>query len=292
MRMKTKHIFIMKTKLQILVTVLSIVFLVARASGQQTALINSPPPPPRPVPIDPQTGLPESGTDIDPATGLPADGSPPFKDANGSATWIDPAWKDSDKILPSFSIPGWPVTEAVNRLREQFTNDFDIILPSAIPGFDPSQVNVDLELKNVKASEIFSAMNLQFELNQSPLRWELTLNGSRPTAILRNLPRLGPPPPPAPPQIRKVFSVAYMLGDYPGTNDLDKLNEISYTIIHVWGETGVRVGTVNTYPPGQLLIISGTADQVDLAEQTLRELGHKADYDHGNSHTLAQPANP
>lgn len=287
MQVKTDHIFIMKTKLQILVTVLSITFLVARASGQQAAPINSQPPPPRPVPIDPQTGLPESVPDIDPATGLPADGSPPFKDANGGATWMDPAWKDSNKVLPSFSSSGLPLTEVVNRLREQFTNDFDIILPNAIPGFDPTQIGVDLELKNVKASEIFSAMNLQFELNESPLRWELTLNGSRPTAILRNLPRLSPSPTP---QIRKVFFVGDMLDEYSGANDAEKLHEISDILVRAMGDAGMDVGKINNYPEGQLLIISGTPEQADLAEQTLRALKEKAEFE--KTHPVVKPASP
>jgi hypothetical protein len=286
MQMKTKHIFIMKTKLQILVTVLSIVFLLARASGQQAATINSQPPP-RPVPIDPQTGLPVSGSDTDPATGLPADGSPPFKDANGVATWIDPAWTDSGKVLPSFASQGLPLTEVVNRLRQQFTNDFDIIVPNNIPGFDPTQVNVDLELKNVKAGEIFSAMNLQFELNGGPLRWELTLNGSRPTALLRYLPRLGSPPAA---QIRKVFFVGDMLDEYSGANDAEKLHEISDILVRAMGDAGMDVGKINNYPEGQLLIISGTPEQADLAEQTLRALKEKAEFE--KAHPVVKPTNP
>ena len=36
-----------------------------------------------------------------------------------------------------------------------------------------------LQLRNVTASEVFNAMNLLFENNHTPLRWELKLNGRR-----------------------------------------------------------------------------------------------------------------
>ena len=40
----------------------------------------------------------------------------------------------------------------------------------------------------MKASEIFNAMNLVFETTNAHLRWELMMNGHRPTALLRILP--------------------------------------------------------------------------------------------------------
>lgn len=263
----------MKAKLQILIAAFSIAFSMARASAQQAA--------PAPVQLDPQTGLPVPVPNIDTATGLPADGSPPFKDSNGNATWIDPNWKDPNAVLDSVEYQNIPLTEVARQLREQSVRKlkleyFDIIFPN-VPGFDPTQINVDLQLKNVKASEIFSAMNLQFELNRSPLRWELTLNGSRPTALLRDLPQLAAA---SSQQTRKVFFVGDLLDDYPGTNDAEKLDDISDIIQHGLILAGIQSGVIKSYPPGQLLIVSGTPDQVDLAEQTLRALKEKADYVH------------
>jgi hypothetical protein len=139
----------------------------------------------------------------------------------------------------------------------------------------------------VKAGEIFSAMNLQFELNGGPLRWELTLNGSRPTAILRNLPRLGSPPAT---QVRKVFFVGDMLDEYSGANDAEKLHEISDILVRAMGDAGMDVGKINNYPEGQLLIVSGTPEQADFAEQTLRALKEKAEFE--KAHPVAKPANP
>ena len=271
----------MKTKLQTLIAVFTVAFLMAQASAQQ--------PPPAPTVINPVTGLPEPApSNIDPATGLPLDGSPPFKDANGTATWIDPKWQDPNAGLESVEFLNIPLTEVARQLREQFMrvlkrDYFDIIFPNA-PGFDPTQINVDLRLQHVKASEIFSAMNLQFELDKSPLRWELTMNGSRPTVLLRELTQLAPPL-----QTRKVFFVGDLFVDYSGTNDAARLDSISDTIQHGWIITGIQPGLINTYPSGQLLIVSGNPDQVDFAEQTLRALKEKADYEH--PHPGPKPVN-
>ncbi|HEX3625125.1 MAG TPA: hypothetical protein VH280_06855 [Verrucomicrobiae bacterium] len=286
----------MKTKLQILIGAFAIVLSMAGASAQKGS------PQPQPVPINPTTGLPEQIPVIDPATGLPSDGSPPFHppidpqtglplgDSNGSPTWIDPAWKDPAKILPSVGLPSLPLSEVARYMREQFNNAFDVILPGDSAGFDPTQIDIDLQLKNVKASEIFSAMNLQFELNKSPLRWELTVNGSRQVALLRNLPQLAPQPPPAPAPVRKVFYVGDLLDDFPGTNDESKLTSIANVVLScttgttgvkdVWGgKISTRGLKVSEYPPAQLLIVSGTADEVGFAEQTLRALKEKAGHD-------------
>jgi hypothetical protein len=292
---KRKHNFTMKTNLQILIAAPFIAFSMARASAQQ------------PVPIDPQTGLPVQVQAIDAATGLPADGSPPFKDSGGAPTWIDPSWKDPNNIQSSVQFLDLPLSEVARYMRERFHDYFDVILPNpdqqstpknpatGLPetasGFDPTQIDIDLQLKNVTAGEIFSAMNMQFELNKSPYRWELTMNGPRPTALLRISPPLVPPPPPPPQPIRKVFYVGYMLGDYPGTNDTPKLAVISDTVRAAWTTTGIPPGKIDIYPPGQLLIVSGTQDQVDLAEQTLNAIGHKADYDHAHQPQGQPPVN-
>ena len=257
------------------------------------ARVSAQPAPPAPNPpqpaINPETGLPEPVPQVDLATGLPANGSPPFKDSTGAPTWINPAWPDSGKVLPSVEFAQLPVTEIARFLLEHFTNAFDIILPnpSAQGGIDPSQISIDLRLKDVTATEIFSAMNVQFELDNSPYRWELRLNGSRPTAIIRYLPQLVPPPPappPPPPTIRKVFFVGDMLEQFPGTNDAVKLGNLADIILRV---AVPSKGRIKVYPPGQLLIVSGTADQVELAEQTLRALKEKAQFD--KTHSLAKP---
>ena len=49
-----------------------------------------------------------------------------------------------------------------------------------------------MRLKNVTASEVFNAMNIVFETENTPLRWELRMNGNRPAAVLYVLPDLLP----------------------------------------------------------------------------------------------------
>ena len=289
MQVKRKRKFIMKTKLQILIAVLSIVFSMAKASAQQ--------PQPAPVRINPETGLPEPVSNLDPVTGLPADGSPPFKDANGTPTWIDPSCGDPGKVVSSVQFLGIPLSEVARYLREQFTNYFDIIIPNPngvnVAGantLDPTQWDVNLQLKNVAATEIFRAMNLEFELENKPVRWEVTLNGSRPTALLRFLPALVPAAPAPPPKIRKVFFVGDILDEYPGTNDQPKISDVADTVIDAWHTGGIPGAKINIFPPGQLLIVSGRPDQVDFAEQTLRALKEKAEYE--KSHPQPQPVKP
>lgn len=264
----------MKTKLQILIAAVSIAFPAAMALAQ--APIN----PATGLPvnvaqpaIDPTTGLPVKAVATDPATGLPADGSPPFNGASGAPNWIDMSWKDPDKVLSDVDFAQLPLSEVAKQIRQRFTNAFDIIIPASGPTTDPTVYSVTLQLKNVRASEIFSAMNLEFELEKSPLRWELTLNGSRPTALLRYLPQLAPPPPS---QTRKVFYVGDIIGG-TGTNNEAELNDLAGLIDHACEATGMQRAKVDIFPSGQLLIVSGTPDQVELVGQTLRALKEKAD---------------
>ena len=117
-----------------------------------------------------------------------------------------------------------PLSEVARHLRERFKDSFDV-LANGNGDIDPSAVMIRLQLKNVTASEVFNAMNLVFENDRTPLRWELKLNGKRPTALLRVLAEPGrknPPPAidpttglPLPPQETKrgVYFVGNLLGD-------------------------------------------------------------------------------
>src|SRR5580704_9811101 len=146
----------MKTKLQIL-TAIAFTIISITASAQTPG-------------INPATGLP-SPPSIDPNTGLPFDGADgAFMDAKGQRTWIDTNWVDPDEMLPSLSYDNFPLTEVARNMRDRFTNDFDIILPTTGP-CDPTAYNATLELKNVTASQVFRAMNMEFELENTPLRW-------------------------------------------------------------------------------------------------------------------------
>jgi hypothetical protein len=223
-----------------------------------------------PVPINPATGLPMAAGPIDPVTGLPANGSPPFLDQNGSPTWIQQSWPDPAKVVSLHWPDGLPVSEVARYLQEQFTNTFDIIMPATV--FDPTTVDVKLELKNVTASEIFRAMNMQFELDNTPLRWELTWNDSRPTALLRYLPQILPK---APETKRMVFFVGDLIGDEQSGGMT--MREIVQTITDIWGTAYGQPGVIQFYEPAQLVIVTGTIDQIEFIDQTLRALRQKVE---------------
>ena len=136
-----------------------------------------------PAPVySPQPGA------VDPATGLPIAAVQP-------EPWMDSKWKDPQKKL-TVSYEGLPVSEVAADLRKRFDDAFDIVLPRSAPivvaggieALDVSGLPVQIQLKDVSASEVFNALNLMFDAENMPLRWELKMNGSRPMALLRAKP--------------------------------------------------------------------------------------------------------
>jgi hypothetical protein len=256
-------------------------------------------------------------TAIDPATGLPI--AAPVRE------WKSSDWKEPSKVLPEVNFDSLPVSEVVRYLREQFSNDFDIVIPSTYTPVNsspatgqelvaPSGQIVKLQLRNVTASEIFHAMNLQFEAQNNPVQWQLMMNGNRPTALLRIVPELlphAPPPPPAPEIKRMVFFVGDLVGDEKTASMAKtmRMKSIVDTIARVWGESGLSGGhsiettfdtvsaafgrgsieQVQIYAPAQLLIVTGTPDAIELAQQTLKALKQKQDWFQKTQSNSAEP---
>lgn len=217
--------------------------------------------------------------DIDPATGLPIPA--PVRE------WKDPDWKEPAKVLPEVSFDGLPVSEVARYLREQFSNDFDIVIPNSyVPSnstlttetFDPNSQNVKLQLRNVTASEVFRAMNLQFEAQNDPVQWQLMMNGNRPTALLRVVPELlphAPAPPPAPKLKRMVFFVGDLIGDEKAGGMT--MDQVVQTVETTYFDVLQSKPDIHVSKDAQLLIISGTPDQVDFVKQVLQGLKQKVD---------------
>ena len=224
----------------------------------------NPPPPPR---MAPQPGA------IDPATGLPMASAP---------QWKDPGWKDPDKKL-TVTYEGLPVEEVSADLRKQFNEAFDIVIPrGAQPGnnFEAASAQIRIQLKNVTASELFNAMNLMFEAENTPLRWELKINGSRPMVVLRVLSVVGwPTPPPEPPQ-RKIFFVGDMVGDEKSgrmtmeqlVKTVSEVYEMSYGAAH-----GGVSDHLQFHKQAQLLVVTGTVDEISFVMETLSALRQKVE---------------
>jgi len=265
---KTKIKSTMKSKLhlQSLAAIFFLIVSLGTAPAQKG--------PGSPPAVDPNTGLPLPQTRtlpaMDPVTGLPQPQPTP---------WKDPNWKDPDIVLPNVSFSeGLPISEVVRYLRRQFEGSFDILLP-VNNDYDYNTTDIKLELKNVTASEVFYAMNLVFENDRTPLRWELMMNGHRPTAVLRIVPALlpsVPAPPPAPEPTRTV----YFVGDLMGTEKSAgmTMDQIVKTVSEVWRMTYGEPGeTIQFHKDAQLLIIKGTPDQIKFVEATLQAMRKKVE---------------
>lgn len=210
---------------------------------------------------------------IDPNTGLPL------------APWIDPNWKDPDKILPEVNYDGLPLDEIVRQLRLEFKGEFDVLIPNGwqdphnrSESVNPQSASIRMQLKNVTASEVFNAMNLVFEAENTPYRWELKRNGNRPTAILRVLPQYLPlaAPPPAPlPAKRLVYFVGDLI-DF-GKADGMTMEKLVKTLTEVYEMSyGPSKGVIQFHKDAQLIIANGTIDQVGFIQLTLGALREKA----------------
>ena len=233
---------------------------------------------------------------IDPNTGLPI--TMPLPGSGGglatpqpqpASQWMDPKWKDPDIVLTNVFYDGLPLSEVAYRLRECFKGYFDVLVPVNVD-INWQSTMIRLQLKNVTASEVFNAMNLVFENDRTPLRWELKLNGKRPTALLRVLaepknpplaiidPATGlPVPPPVPEPKRMVYFVGDLTGD--AKSGSMTMEQIVKTVEEIWDMTYHEPGGVQFHKDAQLLIVSGTPDQIAFVQQTLGALRVKVQLD-------------
>ncbi len=230
---------------------------------------------------------------FDPTTGMPIPTAVP--------DWKDPNWKDPDIILTNVAFDGISVSEVGNFLRDKFHNEFDVVVPKhwgsaqaaagqMSPGtmVDWADSPVSLQLKNVAASEIFNAMNLVFENDRVPLRWELKLIGNRRIALLRVLIDPGTQSPGV--QIsHRIYYIGNLIGDEK--NGGMTMDQIIKTVTDVWqmadrsgkgvttSAAGVEIsgGTIQFHKDAQLLVVTGTGEQIDFVEQTLKALTQKSE---------------
>jgi len=232
---------------------------------------------PPPIPASPAAPAPDFSatqvSDIDPATGLPM---PP---------WVDPNWPDPGKLLPEINYDALPLEHVALQLRQDFKNAFDVLIPNqwqhpadASITVSPGMTPVRLQLRNVSATEIFFAMNLMFATENSPYRWELRMNGNRPIAMLRVLPQLLPaalaPPPPPPPVTRMVHFVGDLVDGNPSASAMEDLVK---TVSDIYQKAhGSPKSVIQFHKESQLLIITGTGEQIGFVQLTLSALREKA----------------
>lgn len=221
---------------------------------------------------------------IDPATGLPI--------APAIPEWKDPEWKDPSTTVSDVNFEGMPIGDIANLIRDQFKGAFDVILPSPtseqgvntltgtlVPPTDWIHYsNFELRLKNVTASELFHAMNLVFENDKTPLRWELKVNGHRQIALLRLLvEKNSSATPPPSQQMRKIFFVGDLTGDEK--NGGMSMAGIIKTITDIWQMTDTTSGNIQFHESAQLLVVTGTPEQIGYAQDILNGLKQKTQWD-------------
>ena len=178
-----------------------------------------------------------------------------------------------------------PLNEIAKKIVLQFKNQFDLILPS---DFDPATIMVKLELKNVNAIEIFNAMNMYFDTGNIPAHWKLTLNGSRPTAILeiKKLPVTPAPPSVEPARKHTVFSIAELLymDNQPDKRAAWITAQVSGVLYDIQkpghppanesmpGGLLTQGTAIQIHKEAGLLVFTGTAEESELVHSTLEAL--------------------
>ncbi len=217
--------------------------------------------------------------DLDPRTGLPAAEPQPERQ------WIEPAWVDPEITLTNVAYDEIPMSDVANDLRVRFKNAFDILISPRWTDptrklIDPEMCQIKLQLRNVTASEVFRAMNLLLEAQNAPLRWQLTVNGSRPIALLRVAPELLTPensldPSAGEPKKPMVFFVGDLIGDEKsGKMPMSQLNGILSEIIQM-AYPGGDLG-LGFHNDAQLVIVRATDQQIGFVQSAIAALRQKA----------------
>ncbi|HXR08298.1 MAG TPA: hypothetical protein VN765_13260 [Candidatus Acidoferrum sp.] len=197
------------------------------------------------------------------------------------------AWSNIGPAQPEVIIEGAPLIEVAKSLAATFKNQFDLILP---PDDTPSAASrLQMRLKDVRAVEIFNAMNLYFQANKIQAQWTLMLNGTRPTAVLAVLHPAKPPGDAAPTaeteRKHSVFSIADILyvPGYPNipvnsqwitdaiSMVLRDTQEPGHAAVNAPGGPNIQI-----HQGAGLLVFTGTAEETELVRSTLEALKQNA----------------
>jgi hypothetical protein len=284
----------MKSKLRLRISTGVLIFITSLGAASAQNPLSSPPSVASKAPDaaimqrrlsagNPAAGSPGGGSRavpaIDPTTGLPVAAPQPERQ------WIDSAWVDPETTLTNVFYDGLPMSEIARDLRDRFKNAFDILIspPWTDPTrklIDPEACRIRLQLRNVTAGEVFRAMNLLLEAQNTPLRWQLTVNGSRPLALLRVIPELLTPAnslDPSAGELKKpmVFFVGDLIGDEKsGRMTMNQLSRILIEIIQM-AYPGGDLG-LGFHKDAQLVIVRGTDQQLEFVQNAIVALEQKA----------------
>jgi hypothetical protein len=194
------------------------------------------------------------------------------------------AWLAIGPPQPEIAIDSASLNEVALNFARIFENQFDVILPPNDRA--TSSITLQMRLKDVRAIEVFNAMNLYFQAQKLEARWTLTLNGTRPTAILTVLPPSKPPvaatPPPATEKIAPtVFSIVEILSLNSEAGDKQPTDSLADAIAAVLDDLQ-KPGRAKVNAPGGptlkmhaqagILVFSGTWEETELVRSTLAAL--------------------
>jgi hypothetical protein len=201
-----------------------------------------------------------------------------------------------DAPAHDYTFDGLPLSEVTISLQEQTKHQFDVLMPHGFDRYasppgglpaeqeDPNSYLIKLRLKDVSIIEVFQAMNMLFEIEKWPCRWELVMNGHRPVAVLR------PPVVPADntPEVRAQpvgHMVAYvgnllLLGvPDPGRMNPDDLCE---TLEKTANQTfpGSSTIKVQFHRGAELVVLSGTDEELRVMNEVLQALKERVNDRH------------
>jgi len=212
------------------------------------------------------------------------------------------AWLPIGPPQAEIAIDSAPLNEVAWNTSRIFKNQFDVILPPADPGL-PTVV-VQMRLKDVRAIEVFNAMNLYFQAQKIEARWTLTLNGTRPTAILAVLPPAKLPVPATPPAETEkiaptVFSIVEILSPSSAAGDKQPTDSLADAIAAVLDDIP-KPGRAKVNAPGGpilkmhaqagILVFSGTWEETELVRSALAALKDAAQVRKNTAREMEQRA--
>jgi hypothetical protein len=178
--------------------------------------------------------------------------------------------------LTNVDFDGLPLSEVVRRLQDWFRGSFDVLSLPSDDSKNWGDEQISLKLSNVKASDVINAMNLTFENNGAPVRWQLKVSGNHAFLILKLLHRSSEDPAEGMPKIRRIFFVGDLMGDArnPGMI-MDKLNQ---TIADLWATSfgSAPTDNISFHKEAQLLVFTGTPEQADFIQQALAALKQRS----------------
>ena len=217
---------------------------------------------------------------------------------------VPPEWKVKAEI-PDFISDNLPLVEVSRNLQAQCQQQFDVLIPKdPVPvapqpspdGIPPppelltnpwGATSIGLRLNNVNVIEVFQAMNMLFEIERKPLRWELVMNGRRPVAVLHELESAPPSAVPAggtqtPPSNLAISRSVVFVGDLLGGPDSGGMKPD--TLCEILKETVGNMFPASSTPKiqfhraAELLVLSGTDEELRFMKDVLQALKEKSNH--------------